>query len=298
MGLFGRQHQTAKKKRNDSVGIAEENDSGSFSGLEVDIDYSIDIDKEETDTEKERKTAKNKKKKPTSEIPKSTFRAAGFFFRNNSCRNKRKGTHRGCVNEESHRPLPVNQTYSSSSSYDCNYNGSCNSSGSNDLSIYTSGSNDNDVSGNSNGKSTTAASNGVFVTLDHVFDLVLDLDTAVAVGAKRPIRALKMLLALSSTSSSSMTSSSASPSSSIKSIHDTRIEMVNSENGKLVSVLLSFLNRCMVQSKEHILTLLLLSNLSIPQENKTVSFFIKFYCIRTANKAIFETNFIGTEPSS
>ena len=279
MGLFGRQHQTAKKKRTatSSVGIAEQNDLGSFSGLEVDIDCRID--KEETDTERGRKTASNKTKKPTSGTPESIFRVAGFFFRNKSRRNqrkqkrkqkrKRKGSHRGRVHEESHRPLPVNQTYSSSSS--SNYGG-CNSSGSNDLSIFTSGANvnENGVSGNSNSNSTTtttAASDGIFVTLDHVPDLVLDLDTAVVVSAKRPIRALKMLMALSS-----------SAASSIKSVHDARIEMVHSEHGKLVLVLLSFLNRCMVQSKEHTLALLLLSNLSIPQENKTVSlFFIALY---------------------
>jgi hypothetical protein len=372
MGLFGRNQAARKKKRTASVGIAEDNDWGSFSGLEVaidciDIDIDIDIDKDKDkdyqtklgdETTKQKQSYCHGEKKEEIEIEKSTFRAAGFFFRSSSSsRGKRKGkgkeTCRGCVNDESHRLLPVNQNYSNirnndsydgdyNYNYNYNYNGngngngndSCNSSGSNDLSIYTSGANDNDndnltrihyrANVGGSGNNGTAASNGVFVTLDHVSDLVLDLDTAVIVGAKRPIRALKMLLALSSSTSasspstltSSSSSSASAPSSSNKSIHEKRIEMVHSENGKLVPVLLSFLNRCMVQSKEHTLALLLLGNLSIPQENKTVS--VGLHCIPCAcagllwkeekkaaterrnqrNEAIFETNFTGSDPSS
>eukprot|EP00536_Pseudo-nitzschia_multiseries_P011380 jgi/Psemu1/289649/fgenesh1_pg.383_\ len=55
-----------------------------------------------------------------------------------------------------------------------------------------------------------------------------------------------------------------------QSMHKTRVEMVRAENGKLVPVLLRFLNRCMFHSKEHNLTLLILSKLSIPQENKKI----------------------------
>jgi hypothetical protein len=91
-------------------------------------------------------------------------------------------------------------------------------------------------------------------TMEHLPDLILDLETAVETSADRPARALRMLFALSEHGHT-----------------DNRTEMVTAENGRLVSALLTFLTRCDRKSSEQYLTLLVLNNISIPSENKRVS---------------------------
>lgn len=119
----------------------------------------------------------------------------------------------------------------------------------------------------------------VIVTMEHLPDLILDLETAVETSAQRPTRSLHMLFALSEHGHN----------------NDNRIEMVrhgdgdiycadDSDNddgsprscGKLVPALLTFLKRCHVNSQEYRLTLLVLNNISIPFENKRVSHIISF----------------------
>jgi hypothetical protein len=91
----------------------------------------------------------------------------------------------------------------------------------------------------------------------HVPDLILDLETAVETSSDRPARALRMLFALSEHGHT-----------------ENRTEMVTCENGRLVPALLNFLNRCARSSSEQYLTLLVLNNISIPSENKRVSFLL------------------------
>ncbi|OEU12141.1 hypothetical protein FRACYDRAFT_244402 [Fragilariopsis cylindrus CCMP1102] len=112
------------------------------------------------------------------------------------------------------------------------------------------------------------------VTLDHVPDLILDLETAVIVNAKRPMRALQMLFKLSS-SSSGPTSSSNTNTTRIGMVHQ---KMIDNNDGndneryrygqQLVLTLLKYIKRCTPQSNEHNLALIVLNNLSIPPENK------------------------------
>jgi hypothetical protein len=98
------------------------------------------------------------------------------------------------------------------------------------------------------------------VTLEHVPDLLLDLESAVSTSAERPKRALRMLFALSK-----------------QRFHRNRIEMVHrpheqqQEDRSLVPTLLQFLNRCQPNSNEQHMALLVLNNISIPLENKRVS---------------------------
>jgi hypothetical protein len=119
----------------------------------------------------------------------------------------------------------------------------------------------------------------VLVTMEHLPDLILDLETAVETSAKRPARSLHMLFTLSEHGH-----------------NDNRVEMVrvgdgeiydvNEDNdhdeglprscGKLVPALLTFLRRCHVNSQEYRLTLLVLNNISIPFENKRVSEMVSF----------------------
>ena len=121
------------------------------------------------------------------------------------------------------------------------------------------------------------AANTTVVTLDHVPDLILDLETAVIVNAKRPMRALQMLFKLSS---------SGPTSSSNINTNTTRIGMVhqkmmdNNDDGndnerykygqRLVLTLLNYIKRCTPQSNEQNLALIVLNNISIPPENKKV----------------------------
>jgi hypothetical protein len=111
------------------------------------------------------------------------------------------------------------------------------------------------------------------VTFEHIPDLILDLESAVETSVRRPLRALRMLYALS-----------------VKSVDNcddgefvcNRVKMVHCFNQNnqsipsevqrpLVPALLGFLKRCKVNSTEHKLTLLVLNSLSVPIENKRVS---------------------------
>jgi len=116
---------------------------------------------------------------------------------------------------------------------------------------------------------TTTPLDEFIVTTNHISYLILNLETAVVVGAKEPMRALMMLLVLAEQQHTCNNHCTKNKDNTI-SIHQTRVEMVRAENGKLVPVLLRFLNRCMVHSKEHKLTLVILSKLSVPQENKKI----------------------------
>ena len=93
--------------------------------------------------------------------------------------------------------------------------------------------------------------------MKHLPDLVLDLKTAVDTSHDRAVGALKKLFALSEHAHSA-----------------NRIEMVRVEDGALVPTLLYFLERCERISAEQYLCLLVLNNLSVPLENKRVSFSI------------------------
>jgi hypothetical protein len=90
--------------------------------------------------------------------------------------------------------------------------------------------------------------------LDHLFDLILDLNTAVDTAHKRSVRALRKLFVLSE-----------------HGVSNNRIEMVHAENEALIPALLHFFGRCDQNSVEQYLVLLILNNLSIPSENKRVS---------------------------
>lgn len=95
-------------------------------------------------------------------------------------------------------------------------------------------------------------------TMEQLPGLIVDLETAEETSADRPTRALRMLFALSEHSDT-----------------DNRSKMVKEGSGRLVSVLLEFLERCSPKSSEQYLTLLVLNNISIPSENKRVSFIFK-----------------------
>ena len=241
MGLFG---QKTRKKRTAAVGIAEENDPGSFSGLEV----AVHTDDSESKTVHAQES--NKAKHPKGGKSKTSSLLRSKLFKS-----------RKSASLQQHPPL-------SHQNHGGNYDQVDSSEGKSSdlLSVYTSSYvNESEslvalASQQSASDPPNGNDEGWVVTLDHLSDLVLDLETAVIVGAKRPLRALKMLLALSSLKDNQ------------SSAHETRIAMVRCDQGTLVPVLLSFLNRCMVQSKEHILALLVLGNISIPQENKRVSF--------------------------
>jgi hypothetical protein len=119
------------------------------------------------------------------------------------------------------------------------------------------------------------------VTLEHIPDLILDLESAVETSAKRPARALRMLFALSESSSSD------GPNDMSLNRNHMRIEMVhrfnhvpqndrpqdlvsNIHTGALIPALFRFLKRCQHSSYEQYLSLLVLNNISIPLENKRV----------------------------
>jgi hypothetical protein len=117
---------------------------------------------------------------------------------------------------------------------------------------------------------------GLHVTLEHIPDLILDLESAVETSAKRPARALLKLFALSEPLDR--------PNG--KNHNRNRIEMVhrfNNQNnrqdafqsdtihtGALIPALFQFLMRCKNNSYEQFLSLLILNNISIPMENKRV----------------------------
>eukprot|EP00980_Cylindrotheca_fusiformis_P010331 scaffold2299_cov131-Cylindrotheca_fusiformis.AAC.18 len=88
------------------------------------------------------------------------------------------------------------------------------------------------------------------VTMDHLPDLILELETSQNPSSKQSSRALKLLFALSEPKESQH-----------------RIDMVAQEEGRLVDALFGFLVRC-APSSEQYLTLLVLNNICIPEENK------------------------------
>lgn len=91
-------------------------------------------------------------------------------------------------------------------------------------------------------------------SLDHLFDLILDLNTAVDTSHKRSVRALRKLFVLSEDV-----------------VSNNRTEMVRAENEALIPALFQFFSRCDQNSVEQYLVLLILNNLSIPAKNKKVS---------------------------
>ncbi len=230
-------HQANKVRRTATVGIAEDNDWGSFSGLEVSVSNN---NSSSSSTVRGLKTVEDVSKRETDAKPIKKPKDKAFQRAKNFLKRKTKKM-------KDAKPLlsPFHRNQGSSGASD-------------DLSVYTNGALAIQAS-------SSSSHEPFLVTLEHVADLILDLEKAVVVGAKRPLRALKMLLALSSRNADNSVFGVQS------SIRETRMDMVRVDGGKLVPVLLSFLNRCMVQSKEHTLALLLLGNLSIPQENKKVS---------------------------
>lgn len=93
-------------------------------------------------------------------------------------------------------------------------------------------------------------------TLAMVTELIQDLATAEQTSGDRPASALRSLFALSEHSSDGQN----------------RVQMVRIDGAKLVPVLLAFLQRCARGSSEQYLALLVLNNVSIPSENKRVSY--------------------------
>jgi hypothetical protein len=90
--------------------------------------------------------------------------------------------------------------------------------------------------------------------MDHLPDLILELEATQETSSSQSSRVLKMLFSLSEPAES-----------------QNRIDMVAQEEGRLVPALLNFLVRCARNSSEQYLTLLVLNNISIPAETKRVS---------------------------
>ena len=93
-------------------------------------------------------------------------------------------------------------------------------------------------------------------TMDMLPELVDHLATCTDTSGDRPARALRTLFSLSEHAET-----------------NNRTEMVREAGGMLVPELLEFLKRCERGSSEQYLALLVLNNISIPRENKRVSFF-------------------------
>ena len=247
MGFF-----SSKTKRTATVGIAQEND---LAGLVVAVHQECEPHEHNFCVAKPTKETETKKKKKSKTIFSRAIRFQSKFFP--SCKNLQQDS----LIEDPQDPIEP-ETSSGGESSEL-------------LSVYTSPFHHEDGTGKSlltlqeGSHKTQSASEQWEVTLDHLSDLILDLETAVIVGAKRPLRALKMLLTLSALApikQDVIVHKTKKP----KSSQQTRIEMVRSENRRLVPALLNFLKRCTVPSKEHSLTLLILGNLSIPQQSKRV----------------------------
>mmetsp|Transcript_27195 Transcript_27195/g.39825 ORF Transcript_27195/g.39825 Transcript_27195/m.39825 type:complete len:870 (-) Transcript_27195:277-2886(-) len=108
-------------------------------------------------------------------------------------------------------------------------------------------------------------------TSDMVPSLVVELETSPNTHGEQPARALRMLFALSEQ-------------------QHNRTSMVSQQDGKLVQVLLEFLERCDRGSSEQYLSLLVLNNISIPAENKRM---IALHC----NGAQALTKLLCEDPS-
>ena len=242
----------SKTKRTATVGIAKEND---LTGLVVAVHQESEPHEHNFCVAKPTRETETKKKKKSILSRVIRFQSKCFP----SCKGKNSRPE-SLVEDTQHPIEPETSSGGESSEL---------------LSVYTSSFHHEDGTGKSlvvlqeGGNKTPSASEKWEVTLDHPSDLILDLETAVIVGAKRPLRALKMLLALSALAPHKKGAIIHKTKKS-KSTQLTRIEMVRSENGRLVPTLLNFLKRCTVPSKEHSLTLLILGNLSIPQPNKRV----------------------------
>lgn len=92
-------------------------------------------------------------------------------------------------------------------------------------------------------------------TIEMVPQLTEDLAVAVDTSGEQSARALRMLFSLSEHSTT----------------ENNRAIMVQGFGGRLIPVLLDFLQQCERSSSEQYLALLVLNNVSIPAENKSVS---------------------------
>jgi len=92
-------------------------------------------------------------------------------------------------------------------------------------------------------------------TMSMVPQLTEELGSSDETSGEKAARALRMLFSLSEHSTT----------------ENNRAVMVQGHEGKLVPVLLNFLQRCDRSSSEQYLALLVLNNVSIPAENKKVS---------------------------
>lgn len=97
------------------------------------------------------------------------------------------------------------------------------------------------------------------VTMEHLPDLIMDLESSLNSKNGKTPRSLKLLFALSENSQESNN-------------NNNRVDMVQGAGGKLIPVLLRFLNQCSSKSSDQYLSLLILNNISIPSENKRVRF--------------------------
>jgi hypothetical protein len=91
------------------------------------------------------------------------------------------------------------------------------------------------------------------VTLADLERLVNDLAHCKETFDEEPSRSLRMLFMLSENH---------------ESFEANRVQMVKDANGRLVPTLIKFLQRCLANSSEQYLALLVLNNISIPLENK------------------------------
>ena len=114
--------------------------------------------------------------------------------------------------------------------------------------------------------------------------LVRDLETAATASGDVPARALRTLFSLSEHGGGNngggggSTTNGGSGGKTPSESESNRTAMVRQGGGRLVPVLLSFLRRCERGSSEQYLALLVLNNISIPSDNKRVSFASCAYC--------------------
>lgn len=102
-------------------------------------------------------------------------------------------------------------------------------------------------------------------TMELVPDLINDLETAPTASGDAAARALRMLFSLSEHGGGGGGGDG-------NNSGENRIAMVREDGGRLVPVLLNFLRRCERGSSEQYLALLVLNNISIPSDNKRVSY--------------------------
>lgn len=103
-------------------------------------------------------------------------------------------------------------------------------------------------------------------TLEHIPQLLSDIQSASTTDADKPARALRMLFSLSEDATNA-----------------NRTHMVTRDESSVVPTLLQFLQDCSRGSSEQYLALLVLNNISIPSPNKRVSgnvHDVKCLCVR------------------